>query len=54
MFDGAINVRLEEVLENKNQVTKALQYDVIKIEELGLRPLVTNTTVGPAGLVVGQ
>eukprot|EP00798_Chlamydomonas_sp_ICE-L_P007219 gene7219-326_t len=72
----AINVRLEEVLENKNQVIKALQYDVAKVskahndlirvyeakltefgvpvEELGFRPLVTNTTVGPAGLVVGQ
>lgn len=73
---SAINVRLEEVLENKNQVIKALQYDVAKVskahndlirvyeaklaefgvpvEELGFRPLVTNTSMGPAGLVVGQ
>lgn len=71
----AINKRLEEVLENKNMLVKALQYDVAKVskahndlirvyeaklaefgipvEELGFRPLVTNTTAGPAGLVVG-
>lgn len=71
----AINNRLDEVLENKNQIIKALQYDVAKVskahndlirvyeaklaefgipvEELGFRPLVTNTSTGPAGLVVG-
>mmetsp|Transcript_35535 Transcript_35535/g.78843 ORF Transcript_35535/g.78843 Transcript_35535/m.78843 type:complete len:471 (-) Transcript_35535:833-2245(-) len=71
----AINTRLQEVLENKNQIIKALQYDVAKVskahndlirvyeaklsefgipvEELGFRPLVTNTSTGPAGLVVG-
>ena len=26
----------------------------VPVEELGFRPLVTNTSVGPAGLVVGQ
>lgn len=72
---NAINKRLEEVLENKNQIIKALQYDVAKVskahndlirvyeaklsefgvpvDELGFRPLVTATTSGPAGLVVG-
>ncbi|KAG2494699.1 hypothetical protein HYH03_007215 [Edaphochlamys debaryana] len=72
---AAINNRLEEVLDNKNQVIKALQYDVAKVskahndlirvyeakltefgipvDELGFRPLVTNTSTGPAGLVVG-
>lgn len=72
---AAINTRLEEVLENKNAVIRALQYDVAKVskahndlirvyeakltefgipvEELGFRPLVTNTSTGPAGLVVG-
>jgi hypothetical protein len=72
---AAINNRLEEVLDSKNQVIKALQYDVAKVskahndvirvyeaklaefgipvEELGFRPLVTNTSTGPAGLVVG-
>ncbi|MEW5305571.1 MAG: hypothetical protein WDW36_008103 [Sanguina aurantia] len=72
---SVINSRLEEVLDNKNQVIKALQYDVAKVskahndlirvyeaklsefgipvEELGFRPLVTNTSTGPAGLVVG-
>jgi hypothetical protein len=71
----SINARLQEVLENKNQIIKALQYDVAKVskahndlirvyeaklgefgipvDELGFRPLVTNTTTGPAGLVVG-
>ena len=71
----SINSRLQEVLENKNQIIKALQYDVAKVskahndlirvyeaklgefgipvDELGFRPLVTNTTTGPAGLVVG-
>ncbi|KAG2494700.1 hypothetical protein HYH03_007215 [Edaphochlamys debaryana] len=66
---------VEEVLDNKNQVIKALQYDVAKVskahndlirvyeakltefgipvDELGFRPLVTNTSTGPAGLVVG-
>ena len=70
-----VNKRLEEVLDSKNQLIKALQYDVVKIskahndlirvyeaklqefgvpvEELGFRPLVTNTSEGPAGLVVG-
>ncbi|KAG2441242.1 hypothetical protein HYH02_010085 [Chlamydomonas schloesseri] len=72
---AAINQRLEEVLDNKNQIIKALQYDVAKVskahndlirvyeakltefgipvDELGFRPLVTNTSTGPAGLVVG-
>ncbi|KAF5833874.1 growth-arrest-specific micro-tubule binding-domain-containing protein [Dunaliella salina] len=71
-----INTRLEEVLDNKNMMVKALQYDVAKVskahndlinvyeaklaeygipaEELGFRPLVTNTSAGPAGLVVGS
>ena len=70
-----VNQKLEEVLDNKNQVIKALKYDVAKVskahndlvrvyeaklaefgipaEELGFRPLVTNTGTGPAGLVVG-
>ena len=70
-----VNAKLEEVLDNKNQVIKALKYDVAKVskahndlirvneaklaefgipaEELGFRPLVTNTGKGPAGLVVG-
>jgi growth arrest-specific protein 8 len=70
-----VNQKLEEVLDNKNQVIKALKYDVAKVskahndlirvyeaklaefgipaEELGFRPLVTNTGQGPAGLVVG-
>lgn len=70
-----INKRLDEVLDNKNQIIKALQYDIAKVskahndlirvyeaklaefgvpvEELGFRPLVTNTSTGPAGLVVG-
>jgi hypothetical protein len=70
-----VNQKLEEVLDNKNQVIKALKYDVAKVskahndlirvyeaklaefgipaEELGFRPLVTNTGPGPAGLVVG-
>ena len=26
----------------------------VPVEELGFRPLVTNTSMGPAGLVVGQ
>lgn len=72
---AAINKRLEEVLDNKNQIIKALQYDIAKVskahndlirvyeakltefgipvDELGFRPLVTNTSTGPAGLVVG-
>ncbi|KXZ48295.1 hypothetical protein GPECTOR_29g70 [Gonium pectorale] len=72
---AAINQRLEEVLDNKNAIIKALQYDVAKVskahndlirvyeakltefgipvDELGFRPLVTNTSTGPAGLVVG-
>ena len=63
------------MLEGKNQIIKALQYDIAKVskahndlirvyeaklsefgipvEELGFRPLVTNTSNGPAGLVVG-
>lgn len=71
-----VNQKLEEVLDNKNQIIKALQYDIAKVckahndlirvyeaklaefgipaEELGFRPLVTNTSTGPAGLVVGQ
>ena len=70
-----VNKKVEEELEKKNQVIKALQYDVAKvskahndlirvyeaklaefgvpIEELGFRPLMTNTSTGPAGLVVG-
>mmetsp|Transcript_32157 Transcript_32157/g.91229 ORF Transcript_32157/g.91229 Transcript_32157/m.91229 type:complete len:471 (-) Transcript_32157:299-1711(-) len=70
-----VNKKLEELLDNKNQVIKALQYDIAKVskahndlirvyeaklsefgvpvEELGFRPLVTNTSPGPAGLVVG-
>ena len=70
-----VNQKLEEVLDNKNQVIRALKYDVAKVskahndlirvyeaklaefgipaEELGFRPLVTNTGTGPAGLVVG-
>ena len=70
-----VNKKLEEVLDSKNQMIKALQYDVAKIskahndlirvyeakltefgvpvEELGFRPLVTNASTGPAGLVVG-
>lgn len=70
-----VNKKMEEVLDNKNQIIKALQYDVAKVskahndlirvyeaklsefgvppEELGFRPLVTNTSMGPAGLVVG-
>jgi growth arrest-specific protein 8 len=70
-----VSRKLEDVLENKNSVIKALQYDVAKVskahndlirvyeaklaeygipvEDLGFRPLVTNTTAGPAGLVVG-
>ncbi len=71
----AINHRLDEVLNSKNSIIRALQYDVAKVskahndlirvyeaklaefgipvEELGFRPLVTNTSTGPAGLVVG-
>ncbi|CAG9463844.1 unnamed protein product [Pedinophyceae sp. YPF-701] len=71
-----VNQKLEEVLENKNSIIKALQYDVAKVckahndlirvyeaklaefgipaDELGFRPLVTNTSTGPAGLVVGN
>lgn len=70
-----VTKKLEDVLESKNQVIKALKYDVAKVskahndlirvyeaklseygipaEELGFRPLVTNTSPGPAGLVVG-
>lgn len=70
-----VTKKLEDVLESKNQVIKALKYDVSKVskahndlirvyeaklaeygipaEELGFRPLVTNTSAGPAGLVVG-
>ena len=70
-----VNKKLEELLENKNQVIRALQFDIAKVskahndlirvyeaklaefgvpvEELGFRPLVTNTSPGPAGLVVG-
>eukprot|EP00877_Chromochloris_zofingiensis_P012225 jgi/Chrzof1/7256/Cz02g16210.t1 len=70
-----VNKKLEEVLANKNNIIRALQYDVAKVskahndlilvyeaklaefgipaEELGFRPLVTSTTTGPAGLVVG-
>lgn len=70
-----VNLKLEEVLENKNSIIRALQYDVAKVckahndvirvyeaqlaqfgvpnEQLGFRPLMTNTSTGPAGLVVG-
>jgi growth arrest-specific protein 8 len=70
-----VHKKLDDVLENKNQIIKALKYDVAKVskahndlirvyeaklavygipaEELGFRPLVTNTSPGPAGLVVG-
>ena len=63
------------MLDKKNGLIRALQYDVAKVskahndlirvyeakladygipkEELGFRPLLTNTTTGPAGLVVG-
>ena len=73
---SAVTKKLDEVLEGKNQLIKALQYDVAKVskahndiirvyeaklaefgvpvEELGFRPLITTTTVGPAGLVVGS
>mmetsp|Transcript_4441 Transcript_4441/g.15516 ORF Transcript_4441/g.15516 Transcript_4441/m.15516 type:complete len:474 (+) Transcript_4441:234-1655(+) len=69
-----VTKKLDEVLESKNQLIKALQYDVAKVskahndlirvyeaklaefgiptEELGFRPLITNTSPGPAGLVV--
>jgi len=71
-----VNKKLEEVLDNKNSIIKALQYDVAKVckahndlirvyeaklkefgipaEELGFRPLITSTSTGPAGLVVGS
>jgi len=71
-----VNTRLSEVLDHKNRIIQALQYDVAKVckahndlirvyeaklaefgipaEELGFRPLVTNTSTGPAGLVVGN
>ncbi|GMH42905.1 hypothetical protein BSKO_10827 [Bryopsis sp. KO-2023] len=71
-----VNKKLEEVLDNKNRIIKALQYDIAKVskahndlirvydaklaefgipaEELGFRPLFTNTTAGPAGLVAGS
>ncbi|CAD7697580.1 unnamed protein product [Ostreobium quekettii] len=71
-----INNKLEEVLNSKNRIIKALQYDVAKVskahndlicvyeaklaefgippEELGFRPLMTNTTTAPAGLVAGS
>lgn len=70
-----VNKKLEEMLDSKNQLIKALQYDVAKVskahndlirvyeaklsefgvpvEELGFRPLITNTATGPAGLVTG-
>jgi len=70
-----VTKKLDEVLDSKNQLIKALQYDVAKVskahndlirvyeaklaefgvpvEELGFRPLITNTNAGPAGLVVG-
>lgn len=70
-----VNKKLEEVLDNKNSIIRALKYDIAKVskahndlirvyeaklaeygipaEELGFRPLVTNTAPGPAGLVVG-
>ena len=70
-----VSKKVEEELEKKNRVIKALQYDVAKVskahndlirvyeaklaefgvpvEELGFRPLVTNTSTAPAGLVVG-
>ena len=70
-----VTKKLDEVLDSKNQLIKALQYDVAKVskahndlirvyeaklaefgvpvEELGFRPLITNTNTGPAGLVVG-
>uniref|UniRef100_A0A7S0N549 Growth arrest-specific protein 8 domain-containing protein n=1 Tax=Pyramimonas obovata TaxID=1411642 RepID=A0A7S0N549_9CHLO len=70
-----VTKKLDEVLDSKNQLIKALQYDVAKVskahndlirvyeaklaefgvpvEELGFRPLITNTSPGPAGLVVG-
>ena len=70
-----VNKKLEDVLDNKNQIIKALKYDIAKVskahndlirvyeaklaeygipaEELGFRPLLTNTATGPAGLVAG-
>jgi hypothetical protein len=70
-----VSKKLDEVMDSKNQLIKALQYDVAKVskahndlirvyeaklaefgvpvDELGFRPLVTNTNTGPAGLVVG-
>ena len=70
-----VTKKLDEVLDSKNQLIKALQYDIAKVskahndlirvyeaklaefgvpvEELGFRPLITNTSPGPAGLVVG-
>ena len=75
VFKLQVHKKLDDVLENKNQIIKALKYDVAKVskahndlirvyeaklaeygipaEELGFRPLVTNTSPGPAGLVVG-
>mmetsp|Transcript_4352 Transcript_4352/g.15055 ORF Transcript_4352/g.15055 Transcript_4352/m.15055 type:complete len:470 (+) Transcript_4352:14-1423(+) len=68
-----VTKKLDEVLDSKNQLIKALQYDVAKVSkahndlirvyeaklaefgvplaELGFRPLVTQTSPGPAGLV---
>lgn len=70
-----VTKKLDEVLDSKNQLIRALQYDVAKVskahndlirvyeaklaefgvpvEELGFRPLITKTSPGPAGLVVG-
>jgi len=70
-----VTKKLDEVIDSKNQLIRALQYDVAKVskahndlirvyeaklaefgvpvEELGFRPLITNTATGPAGLVVG-
>eukprot|EP00898_Chlorokybus_atmophyticus_P003779 jgi/Chlat1/4401/Chrsp29S04617 len=70
-----LSKRLDDVLGSKNQLIRALQYDIAKVskahndlirvyeaklaelgvpaEELGFRPLLTHTTPGPAGLVVG-
>jgi hypothetical protein len=71
-----VNDKLAEVLDSKNSLVRALQYDVARLskahndvirvyeakllefgippEDLGFRPLVTKTSVGPAGLVVGR
>eukprot|EP00899_Mesostigma_viride_P016725 jgi/Mesvir1/25053/Mv11897-RA.2 len=72
---ASVAAKLDDVLDAKNALIKALQYDIAKVskahndlirvyenklaefgvpvEELGFRPLLTNATTGPAGLVVG-